>query len=146
MRIFKIIQKNDRYNVHIEDFEGYFLLEKDGNIQGFLNEPYHGITKYIFGKYNEKEEKMFFFKLTNLENIAPLLFVFKNINEDGVKFSIALSKFFVAGKRKIEIQEEELTKEIQEVVQKELKNFMTNCIEQNRFLIRKLSELEKNIY
>ena len=137
MRIFKIIQKNDRYNVPIEDFEGYFLLEKDGNIQGFLNEPYHGITKYIFGKYNEKEEKMFFFKLTNLENIAPLLFVFKNINEDGVKFSIALSKFFVAGKRKIEIQE---------VVQKELKNFMTNCIEQNRFLIRKLSELEKNIY
>ena len=89
---------------------------------------------------------MFFFKLTNLENIAPLLFVFKNINEDGVKFSIALSKFFVAGKRKIEIQEEELTTEIQEVVQKELKNFMTNCIEQNRFLIRKLSELEKNIY
>ena len=137
MRIFKIIQKNDRYNVPIEDFEGYFLREKDGNIQGFLNEPYHGITKYIFGKYNEKEEKMFFFKLTNLENIAPLLFVFNNINEDGVKFSIALSKFFVAGKRKIEIQE---------VVQKELKNFMTNCIEQNRFLIRKLSELEKNIY
>ena len=111
-----------------------------------MNEPYHGITKYIFGKYNEKEEKMFFFKLTNLENIAPLLFVFNNINEDGVKFSIALSKFFVAGKRKIEIQEEELTAEIKEVVQKELKNFMTNCIEQNRFLIRKLNELEKNIY
>ena len=31
-------------------------------------------------------------------------------------------------------------------LKKELKNFMTNCIEQNRFLIRKLSELEKNIY
>ena len=146
MRIFKIIQKNDRYSVPIEDFEGYFLLEKDGNIQGFLNEPYHGITKYIFGKYNEKEEKMFFFKLTNLENIAPLLFVFSNINEDGVKFSIALSKFFAAGKRKIEIREEQLTFENKVMIQKELEKFMTGCIEQNKFLMRKVNELEKNIY
>lgn len=145
MRIFKIIQKNDRYIVPIADFEGYFLLEKDGTIKGFLDEPYHGMKKYIFGKYDEISRKMFFLKLTNMENIAPLLFVFEDIEEDGLKYSIVLSRFFEAGKRKVEIIEEEKTSEKLNLVQNNLKEFMTNCLEQNKALILMVNELEKNI-
>lgn len=144
MRIFKIIQKNDRYIVPIEDFEGYFVLEKDGTIRGFLDEPYHGMKKYLFGKYDESSRKMFFLKLTNMDNIAPLLFMFNDIDNDGMKYSIALSRFYEAGKRKIQIEEEEFSTEKMSLIKSSLEEFMSGALEQNKALILMLDEFEKN--
>ncbi len=133
MRVFKItgkFQQNGRYSDLKEDFKGFFVMEANSQeIKGYMEEQYkshYDPMRYIYGLYDENENKLVYLKLTNEKKLLPLLYAFPDLNKEGAWSAFSLSgEFFVPGcahgfaKATIE----EITKNVDELSQKVLETY-----------------------
>lgn len=104
-RVFKIDGKFQNYGLYSKlsaDFEGYFVMEDDSlEIKGYLIDKHtsYNPIRYIYGMYVEDLNKLVYLELTNDRLRLPLLYVFPNLNKEGVwtNYSIMTSDFFPYG-------------------------------------------------
>ena len=116
-RVFKIDGKFQDYGLYSKltaDFKGYFVMEDDSReIKGYLIDKHtsYNPIRYIYGMYDENLNKLVYLELTNDRLRLPLLYVFPNIDKEGVwtNFSSMTYDFFpygnINGKARITITE-----------------------------------------
>ena len=104
-RVFKIDGKFQNYGLYSKfsaDFEGYFVMEDESReIKGYLLDKHtsYNPIRYIYGMYEEDLNKLVYLELTNDRLRLPLLYVFPNIDKEGVwtNFSSMTYDFFPYG-------------------------------------------------
>ena len=116
-RVFKIYGKFQNYGCYSKlpaDFEGYFVIKDDSTeIKGYHidKQTAYNPIRYIYGMYVEDLNKLVYLVLTNDCLRLPLLYVFPNLEEEGVwtNFSYMTDGFFLYsntnGKAKVTIKE-----------------------------------------
>lgn len=133
MRVFKItgkFQENGRYSDLKEDFKGFFVMDSDSReIKGYMEEQYespYDPMRYIYGLYDETKNRLVYLKLTNEKYLSPLMYVFPDLNKEGVWSVFSLFGGFFAsgyahGLAKVTI--EEITENVDELSQKVLETY-----------------------
>ncbi len=118
MKTFSIEGKFQQRGVYSDlpaDFKGYFVLEDNSQIKGYMEEQYQSQfdkTRYIYGKYNEVINNLVYLKLSTIRYLSPLLYCFPNIEKEGcwTAFSSMFGGFFSYGQAegyaKVTIKEE----------------------------------------
>ena len=77
-------QGEGEYSSRPCDFEGYFILQEDGTINGYMDEKYdspYDPLRFIYGVMDG--EKLAFLKLSNEKWLAPLVYCFTDVNSEG---------------------------------------------------------------
>lgn len=88
-KLFKISGKfkeqgEGEYSSRPCDFKGYFILQEDGTINGYMDEKYdtpYDPLRFIYGVMDG--EKLAFLKLSNEKGLAPLVYCFTDVNSEG---------------------------------------------------------------
>ena len=97
MRVFSIEGKIEREGELPADFKGYFVLEKSGQIKGYIKDlSHHNSEKYINGRYDEINNNLVYLQMSMEKKLSPLLYCFPNLEKDGrwTAFSQFFGRFF----------------------------------------------------
>ena len=90
-------------------FEGYFVQDDTTTIKGYVIEQYecwgYSELRFIVGRYDDKTGKLEFIKLSNESDLDTLIYVFKDIEKEGVWawLSLMWTKFWIRGRAKVSI-------------------------------------------
>lgn len=91
MKVFKVFGKFEQYNRWSDleaDFVGYFVKEDGSDVLiGYMEEQYdspYDPIRYITGMYLEENNQLVFLKMSNEEELSPLMYVFPDLNKKGV--------------------------------------------------------------
>lgn len=126
MKCFKIsgnFQQYGHWSHPDPGFIGHILVNDDGSLEGYMDEQYgsYDSLRFVTGIFLEKEKKLIFFKLGCSNRLAPLIYTFSNIDEEGAWNAFDFPNIVFCGIAKVNLEEtdrEPYLSKIQETRQK----------------------------
>ncbi len=111
MRLFQITvqsEQDGRWKGILYDFRGLVVLNEETHLfKGTVKETsLYAPTRFIYGEYDEIAGRIVFLKMANEKNVAPLLYIFFDAQDEGKWLTYSNGNYFsISGDAKIELCE-----------------------------------------